>query len=238
MNHKFLLLIIIMIAAAGCSAEEPTVTIAPSPTPTCFDLSEDFMEAAESVFEKWDDAIALASNTSRGDLSGPIASLQEIKREAGDLDAPACSENVGESLVTLMESFIEGFLSFMADEEGPLEDMHFLIADAAQEYFIKSLAELTLNSMSDDIFLTYIATASSQRKIIKYRDVNGDFIEEKADMSWSKSFLVPADFQATIEKQGSFTGSACAIMINGQIAELIITETGVAIVCEASASSN
>ena len=78
MNRNFWLMIIIMIAGAGCSSEEPTSTIAPSPTPTCFALSKDFVNDAESVFEKWDDALALASSTSRGGLSGPVATLQEV----------------------------------------------------------------------------------------------------------------------------------------------------------------
>ena len=78
---------IIVILIVGCAADEQTPTIEPSPTmaaspkvaasptTTCAKLSASFMEEAVSIFEEWDNAIALASSTSRINLSGPVASL-------------------------------------------------------------------------------------------------------------------------------------------------------------------
>ncbi len=89
--RKFLLLIIIMIAAAGCGSDEP-----------CSVQSEDFL------FE-----IARIENQSPGITSSGtvdkfefVDQMEELIKEAKDLNSPRCAREYQDSLVTWYESLV------------------------------------------------------------------------------------------------------------------------------------
>ena len=63
------------------------------------------------------DAVALASSTSRGALSGPVQELQKIKRETDALSIPECAVLVHQLFLDAMDSTISGFLSYMSNDD-------------------------------------------------------------------------------------------------------------------------
>lgn len=74
------------------------------------------MKAVDDLVARWEDAIKLASTTSRISLSGPVASLQSIKRDAEQLTVPPCLDQGKVELVRSMSSTEKGFLVFMRNE--------------------------------------------------------------------------------------------------------------------------
>lgn len=73
-------------------------------------------QALDSLLGRWDDAVKLASNTSRIALSGPVTTLQSIKREAERLTVSPCMDQAKSLLLKSMESTTEGFLEFMRNQ--------------------------------------------------------------------------------------------------------------------------
>lgn len=73
-------------------------------------------QALDSLLGRWDDAVKLASNTSRIALSGPVTTLQSIKREAERLTVSPCMDQAKRLLLKSMESTTEGFLEFMRNQ--------------------------------------------------------------------------------------------------------------------------
>lgn len=90
-----------------------------------------------SVFAKWNDAYRLADATSRIALSGPVSNLQAIKREATGITVPACLDAAKQSLLDGMGATIEGFMTFMANENnlGKIYAADFF--DKSREHFKK-----------------------------------------------------------------------------------------------------
>lgn len=62
---------------------------------------------------KWNDASTLASSTARIALSGPVASLQALRRETHAMIVPPCLDHAKAALVSGMDKEIEGFVIFM-----------------------------------------------------------------------------------------------------------------------------
>lgn len=73
-------------------------------------------KAVDDVFMRWEDAVKVASTTSRISLSGPVANLQSIRREAEQLTVAPCMDRAKSSLIESMGSTIDGFLEFMRNQ--------------------------------------------------------------------------------------------------------------------------
>ena len=66
---------------------------------------------------RWGDASRLASSTSRIALSGPVATLQQLQREPGEIPVPKCLEQGRKHLAEAIRLEVESFLTFMSDTE-------------------------------------------------------------------------------------------------------------------------
>lgn len=73
------------------------------------------IESLDAIYSRWTDAATLADSTARIALSGPVGTLQSIKREAENLIIPECLTAGRASLVDGMNSIIQGFILFMND---------------------------------------------------------------------------------------------------------------------------
>jgi len=67
----------------------------------------------KAIFEKWGDADKLASSSPRVALAGPVARLQEIKRETGAMNIAPCLKDAKTALVEGMSLRIDAYVSFM-----------------------------------------------------------------------------------------------------------------------------
>ena len=70
-----------------------------------------------AVRAKFDDASALAGSTSRIALSGPVAQLQAIRREAEALVVPRCLAPARAELVAAISEFTDAMMLFMANSD-------------------------------------------------------------------------------------------------------------------------
>lgn len=144
---RFLILLIIALVLVGCSglaAPKPTPTITPMPTatPTCIVAAADYIEDTNNLLERWDDALAIADSTARISLSGPIADLQEIKREAGDLEYPPCARKAHVAMTIFMDAYIDAYLAFMAQKTLTTINVAFFDAERAYQNYVEAMAEL------------------------------------------------------------------------------------------------
>ncbi|QSI33410.1 hypothetical protein GNX71_29125 [Variovorax sp. RKNM96] len=73
-------------------------------------------KSMDDLLVRWDDAVKIASSTSRISLSTPVALLQDIRRDAERLTLPPCMDGAKANLVSSMNSTIKGFMVFMRNE--------------------------------------------------------------------------------------------------------------------------
>ena len=75
------------------------------------------IDALKALHTRWVDAVHLANNTARIQLSGQIAALQAIKRDTEAALVPPCLTGPKASLVESMATTIDGFIAFMSDPD-------------------------------------------------------------------------------------------------------------------------
>jgi hypothetical protein len=135
---RFLLLdIILLFAISGCT------TLPPTPAPTCAQQSVLFLKDANALFVEWDDANALANNTSRIALGPQIANLQAISRRFKAIPAPDCANQAKVDFSKYMDKTLEGYLAFMGGMGSMDVNVIMQTAKIAQERGIKELTELS-----------------------------------------------------------------------------------------------
>lgn len=74
------------------------------------------LKAVDDVVARWNDAVKIASTTSRVSLPGPVATLQAVRRDAEQIVAPPCLDVGKAELIKSMNSTEQGFLVFMRNE--------------------------------------------------------------------------------------------------------------------------
>lgn len=102
---------------------EPTAPITKTPDPSACTMENVKAAAGEFVLvmAEWEDALEIADATPRMNLSGPVANLQEIQRDARQVPAPACMDNFKTHLDLSMEAYIDAILAFMEKREGDVQ---------------------------------------------------------------------------------------------------------------------
>jgi len=93
---------------------------------------EKIVDKVHSHMREFDDAAALAANMPREQLSGSIANLQKIRRDAQDEQIPACLTNLKDYQIQHMESVIGTLLAFMGGANQ--QDLDQGIAAARQQH--------------------------------------------------------------------------------------------------------
>lgn len=93
---------------------------------TAYDKSVDALIQQQ---HKWADAATLADSSPRVSLAGPIARLQEVRRETAQLVLPECLSEARQILVNAMDKTIEGFLSFLRNDPARKYDHYGLFAE-------------------------------------------------------------------------------------------------------------
>src|SRR5687768_15649215 len=117
-SSHWILVSLVALLLVGCSAGvQQVVVVTPTPVPTntpaptpepCNVQAAAFLEAAQDIFEEWDDAFELANSTPRMSLPAVISELQEIRRNADDLEVPPCAAATKALMIEMMEAAIDG----------------------------------------------------------------------------------------------------------------------------------
>ncbi len=74
---------------------------------------EDSVTRLRSEADKWKDALQVAASTPLIAVAGPVARLQEIRRETKEMAVASCTEHARNLFVRSMEVTIEAFLGVM-----------------------------------------------------------------------------------------------------------------------------
>jgi len=123
---------------------------------------QDCKKQLQDITQKWNDAVKIASSTSRIALSQPVAKLQEIRREAEMIEVPGRMKDCYGHLLKHMYLTIESFLSFMQNKES----LSTIEVKMAEDEFI----EWQLCSLPED-----------QAKLLKQKLEESDRSEKKPD---------------------------------------------------------
>lgn len=94
----------------------------------CQEAFPAYAEAMSDIQAEWDDTFDIAASTSRIALAGPVADLQNIRREANKLTPPVCIADSHESYLDGMDAFIELLLDFMADVDTESDESEVMLA--------------------------------------------------------------------------------------------------------------
>jgi hypothetical protein len=72
-----------------------------------------FTTTSNDVAKRWDDGATLANSTPRSNLSGQIANLRSLKREAEAVETPTCLKYAQTFLVSSMDDTVTAFIDFL-----------------------------------------------------------------------------------------------------------------------------
>lgn len=114
---RLLATLLIALTITGCAAPFAAAPM-PTPEPTCAELAAPFRAEIDGLLREWDDALVVAGQTPRMQLSGQISALQTLRRRAEDLAAPPCAAPIQGLTVASMEQAVDGFLSFASGSDG------------------------------------------------------------------------------------------------------------------------
>jgi hypothetical protein len=130
-------------ATAPATATEsvpPTDTVTPDPcSPSQIEAE---VQKVHRHMREFDDASILASSTPRDQLSGSIADLQRIRREAEDETIPACLTNLKAYQVQHMNSVISTLISFMGGADQNSLDQGISLARQQHDQYTLELARV------------------------------------------------------------------------------------------------
>lgn len=133
-------MIALVLVLAACGGAEPTAPVASNPTPQptatpdCKTTATTYKSAVSNLLIEWDDSVKLADKTARINLTPQIESLQAIRRRFNEIARPDCADVAHQHLMTSLESTIDGYLAFLADES----------TSTTMEYFSTSAYEMKL----------------------------------------------------------------------------------------------
>jgi hypothetical protein len=168
----------------------PSQTLTPTSTPTLTPVPvEDgdfgtvlcisFVEELNDILAQWNDAMQVAASTQRIALSDRIVDLQNIRRDARQLEEPLCGEKlaVREKLVVMMDGGIQMFSEFMAnrDRSSEIERAFFNIS---RDLFYDALAALEQETYDLPLRIHYYANSWQTGFQLQYTDENEDLIKE------------------------------------------------------------
>ncbi len=131
-----ILLIVCLLLTVGCGTGDLPIV----GSDDCD--KEAVAENLNEIAERWDDALDVASSTSRIALSGPVGDLQEIRRETRQQDWPECAQAAQQELVEMMDEMIKGFIAFMGQESESEVQEYFEKAESHRAAFRRELRAL------------------------------------------------------------------------------------------------
>jgi len=133
--------------AGATSTTEPqqpvsSATVTSTPDACAPGQIEAEVKKVQRHMREFDDASALASSTPREQLSGSIADLQRIRREAEDEIVPPCLTNLQKYQVDHMNSVINTLIAFMGGADQQSLDQGISIARQQHDQYLLELARL------------------------------------------------------------------------------------------------
>ena len=130
------------VEATSTEEESSPVPITSTLDPCSRPQLETEVQEVHSHMREFDDASILASNMPREQLTGAIADLQRIRREAEDEETPSCLENLKAIQVQHMNSVISTLIAFMGGTDQQTLDQGISLARQQHDEYTLELAGL------------------------------------------------------------------------------------------------
>lgn len=111
---RWSLVVFALLLLAACAGSP--LAAAPTPEPSCAEQSAPFISQVQPLVQEWTDAATLAGQTPRVALAPQIDKLQEIRRRAQALEAPACAMPAKQHLDASMNASIKASLAFLGQQ--------------------------------------------------------------------------------------------------------------------------
>lgn len=207
---------------------------------------DDYINDVDDLLIRWQDAVQVASATARVSLSGPVADLQSIKREARDLSEPFCAGQIGfqDKMTNMMDTSVETFVEFMAG--GPSEDTfgpyELAVADysMAQDLFLDALQVLQNEEDNLPRRIHYYVLGQSGFDV-EYIDESGEFVRgntgfgrlETDEMPVVYTVIIPEEERAAVKIYNPRYVSVelnCVLYANG--VEMVSKSDTAGVTCE------
>jgi hypothetical protein len=120
----------------------PTITITNTPDLCASGNVETIAEKVHSHMREFDDASILAANMPREQLSGPVANLQKIRREAEDEQIPPCLAALKNYQINHMNAVINTLIAFMGGAKQQDLDQGISAARQLHDQYTLELARI------------------------------------------------------------------------------------------------
>ena len=117
MNKSLVTLLAVCVLCSLTACAMPLSIAAPASAPHGCDAADirAYLKAVREVSSRFDDAVTLASSTSRIALSPVISEMQTARREAQAAEVPPCTVKAQTALVAYMDATIGAFVLFIGD---------------------------------------------------------------------------------------------------------------------------
>jgi hypothetical protein len=150
----------------------------------------EYFDNVLGLLDRWGDAVDLASVTPRPSLSGPVAELQLLKREASDLLVPPCEQryDLQNRLEGVLDTGVEMFLEFMAgDDERRMDAYDLARAEyiMAQDLMADAAAAMSEGAETVPRRVHYYAFGETGFSM-EYLDQAGDRVNVETDSSFGR----------------------------------------------------
>jgi hypothetical protein len=151
MNSKIPLILLllppILVLLCGCSqsvAPIPTAAsmVTATPDPCATENLPVEVGKINSIMQEFDDAAVVAASAPREGLTGPIAELQRIRRNAEDQPIPACLKTLKEIQLAHMSVVIETLMAFMDKANQESIDKGIALARQLHDQYLVEMAKL------------------------------------------------------------------------------------------------
>lgn len=109
--HIIIIVAIVFVGGLGWRAHQKA-ELAAAHAQEKAEIEKSFGEM-RALFGRWADAEKLASSAPRVALAGPVASLQEIKRQVAALTVAPCLVEAKQALETGMSYRVDAYIAFM-----------------------------------------------------------------------------------------------------------------------------
>jgi hypothetical protein len=197
---RWSLVVFALLLLAACAGSP--LAAAPTPEPSCAEQSAPFISQVQPLVQEWTDAATLAGQTPRVALAPQIDKLQEIRRRAQALEAPACAMPAKQHLVDSMDFSIKGFLAFLGQQSDSATSKLFTQATDNLTAFTNDIQHIQAGEVLTPMEPTFINGLGVTANAIQQAYTGVPFKEDTTTNGRARLWGTPHDVPASIEVFG------------------------------------
>lgn len=206
----------LLLSACGTPAPAVPATVPATLTPDPCAPANIKAEAQKvnRLMREFDDASALASSTPRTDIRSSIVDMQRIRRDAEDLEAPACLVQLQKLEIAHMNTVINTLLGFMGGADAKTTSQGIGVARQLHDAYTIELARV--------LGLTIVApTASAAASTPTPGGAASATLAANTPTSSALSISVPGPSTVNLRKTPSLDGETLGILKVGSSANVV-----------------